>query len=146
MFENLCPQNAESSDFVKDIIKKLTYDCRFKEWPVLRPAPRGTGRQHWAGGRQLGCHHVPRGFQNDAGGAIRGSADDTARRHECDSMKQQQGDKGKRFLEATKEHWRSAKVGKPLETSFKNQYDAQLSINAPETMQKDVPRGRQRRQ
>ena len=58
-------------------------------------------------------------------------------------MKQQQGDKGKRFLEATKEHWRGAKVGKPLETSFKNQNNARLSMSAPETMQKDVPRGRQ---
>ena len=109
----------------------------------LPAGPEGTGRRHWDGGRQLGGHHVPRVPQNDAGGTTRGSADDTGRRHECDSMKQQQGDKGKRFLEATKEHWRSAKVGKPLETSFKNQYHAQLSINAPETMQKDVPRSRQ---
>ena len=41
--ENQCPQNAESSDFVKDILKKLTYDCRFKELLIPRPDPGGPG-------------------------------------------------------------------------------------------------------
>ena len=57
--ENQCPQNVESSDFVRDIVKKLTYDCRFKEWPVPQGVPRGTGRKQWAGGRQPGGQHVP---------------------------------------------------------------------------------------
>ena len=73
---NGSPQNAESSDFVKDILKKQTVDANVDKWRVLKM----RGRRDRAGGPKLTANTSPSEVQNDAGSITKGCANNSRRR------------------------------------------------------------------